>query len=77
MLADDIIVCIESREQVDESLGRLRYAEKEWKSAKAKQNVCVNESETAVTVEMQGADIVKVDDFKYLRSTIQSNRQRT
>lgn len=29
MLADDIIICIESREQVDESLGRLRYAENE------------------------------------------------
>lgn len=39
--------------------------------------MCVNESETGVTVEVQGADIVKVDDFTYLRSTIQSNRQCT
>lgn len=29
MLADDIIICIESMEQVEESLGRLRYAEEE------------------------------------------------
>lgn len=31
--------------------------------------MCVNKSETGGKVKMQGAEIVKVDEFKYLGST--------
>lgn len=39
------------------------------------QCMCVNKSETGGKVKMQGAEVVKVDEFKYLGSTIQSNGQ--
>ena len=35
--------------------------------------MCVNERQVNGTVKMQGEDVVKVDDFKYLGSTVQSN----
>lgn len=38
--------------------------------------MCVNERES-VNVKLQGAEIVKVDEFKYLESTIQSDGQGT
>lgn len=33
--------------------------------------------ETGVAMKLQGVEIVKVDEFKYLGSTIQSNGQLT
>lgn len=36
---------------------------------KVGRRMCVNERETSVTVELQGAEVVKVDKFKHLRST--------
>ena len=35
--------------------------------------MCVNERQVNVTVKMQGEEVVKVEDFKYLGSTVQSN----
>ena len=34
---------------------------------------CVNERQVKGTVKMQGEDVTKVEDFKYLGSTVQSN----
>lgn len=39
-------------------------------------SMCVNERETG-KVNMQGEEIVKVDQFKYLGSTMLSNKQHT
>ena len=35
--------------------------------------VCVNERQVNGTVKMQGEEVAKVEDFKYLGSTVQSN----
>ena len=38
--------------------------------------MCVNERQVNGTVEMQGEEVAKVEDFKYLGSTVQSNGER-
>ena len=37
--------------------------------------MCVNEREPSRTVRLQGAEIQKVEDFKYLGSTVQNNEE--
>ena len=40
-----------------------------------RKTVCVNERQVNGTVKMQGEEVAKVEDFKYLCSTVQSNGQ--
>ena len=63
MFADDIVICGESRQQLEANfLGRSKT-----------EYVCVNEKGDGGAVRLQGAEAVKVDAFKYLGSTVQSN----
>lgn len=39
--------------------------------------MCMNEGETDRKMSIQRVEVVKLDEFKYLVSTIQSNRQYT
>ncbi|KAK3518784.1 hypothetical protein QTP70_012732 [Hemibagrus guttatus] len=76
MFADDIVICSESREQVEESLERWRFAleRRGMKVSRSKtEYVCVNEREGSGTVRLQGEGVKKVQEFKYLGSTVQSN----
>lgn len=42
MFADNVLICSDSRGQVEESLKRWRlWREEEWKSVGARQNTCV------------------------------------
>ncbi|XP_051780741.1 uncharacterized protein LOC127527129 [Erpetoichthys calabaricus] len=76
MLADNIVICSDSREQVEETLERWRSA-LERRGMKVSRNkteyMCGNEREVSGMVRMQGIELVKVDEFKYLGSTVQSN----
>ncbi|KAK3573071.1 hypothetical protein QTP86_012282 [Hemibagrus guttatus] len=76
MFADDIVICNESREQVEENLERWRFALKR-RGMKISRNkteyMCVNEREGSGTVRLQGEEVKKVQEFKYLGSTVQSN----
>ncbi|KAG2462952.1 YSM6 protein, partial [Polypterus senegalus] len=76
MFADDIVICSDSREQVEETLERQRYA-LERRGMKVSRNkteyMCINEREVSGMVRMQGVELAKVDEFKYLESTVQSN----
>ncbi|KAK3569279.1 hypothetical protein QTP86_026572, partial [Hemibagrus guttatus] len=76
MFADDIVICSESREQVEENLERWRFAleRRGMKVSRSKtEYMCVNEREGSGTVRLQGEEVKKVREFKYLGSTVQSN----
>ncbi|KAK3526794.1 hypothetical protein QTP70_033565 [Hemibagrus guttatus] len=76
MFADDTVICRESREQVEESLERWRFAleRRGMKVSRSKtEYMCVNEREGSGTVRLQGEEVKKVQEFKYLGSTVQSN----
>ncbi|KAK2913101.1 hypothetical protein Q8A73_007214 [Channa argus] len=76
MFADDIVICSESREQVEENLEKWRSAleNRGMKLSRSKtEYMCVNERDPGGTVRLQGTEVKKVQDFKYLGSTVQSN----
>ncbi|KAK3523486.1 hypothetical protein QTP86_033978, partial [Hemibagrus guttatus] len=76
MFADDIVICSENREQVEENLERWRFAleRRGMKVSRGKtEYMCVNEREGSGTVRLQGEEVKKVQEFKYLGSTVQSN----
>ncbi|KAK3545988.1 hypothetical protein QTP70_018944 [Hemibagrus guttatus] len=76
MFADDIVICSESREQVEKNLERWRFAleRRGMKVSRSKtEYMCVNEREGSGTVRLQGEEVQKVQEFKYLGSTVQSN----
>ncbi|KAK3526951.1 hypothetical protein QTP86_005760 [Hemibagrus guttatus] len=76
MFADDIVICSESREQVEENLERWRFAleRRGMKFSHSKtEYMCVNEREGSGTVRLQGEEVKKVQELKYLGSTVQSN----
>ena len=78
MFADDIVICSESKEQVEETLESWRYAlERRGMKVNRRKTeyMCVNERQdnSSGTVKMQGEEVAKVEDFKYLGSTVQSN----
>ncbi|KAK3559717.1 hypothetical protein QTP86_017709 [Hemibagrus guttatus] len=76
MFADDIVICSESREQVEENLERWRFAleRRGMKVSRSKtEYMCVNERQGSGTVRLQGEEVKKVQEFKYLGSTVQSN----
>ncbi|KAK3564961.1 hypothetical protein QTP86_031259, partial [Hemibagrus guttatus] len=69
-------VVSESREQVEENLERWRFAleRRGMKVSRSKtEYMCVNEREGSGTVRLQGEEVKKVQEFKYLGSTVQSN----
>ncbi|KAK3524972.1 hypothetical protein QTP86_011798 [Hemibagrus guttatus] len=76
MFADDIVICSESREQVEENLERWRFAleRRGMKVSRSKtEYMCVNEWEGSGTVRLQGEEVKKLQELKYLGSTVQSN----
>ncbi|KAK3557178.1 hypothetical protein QTP70_024694 [Hemibagrus guttatus] len=76
MFADDIVICSENREQVEENLDRWRLAleGRGMKVSRSKtEYMCVNEREGSGTVRLQGKEVKKVQEFKYLGSTVHSN----
>ena len=76
VFADDIVICSESKERVEEKLVSWRYA-LERRGIKVHRRkteyMCVNERQVNGTVTMQGEEVAKVEDFKYLGSTVQNN----
>ncbi|KAK3565278.1 hypothetical protein QTP86_004283 [Hemibagrus guttatus] len=69
MFADDIVICSESREQVEENLERWRFAleRRGMKVSRSKtEYMCVNEREGSGTVRLQGEEVKKVQEFKHL-----------
>ncbi|KAK3541958.1 hypothetical protein QTP86_008148 [Hemibagrus guttatus] len=77
-MEEETSVRSESREQVEENLERWRFAleRRGMKVSCSKtEYMCVNEKEGSGTVRLQGEEVKKVQEFKYLGSTVQSNGQ--
>ena len=68
MFADDIVICSESREQVEGTLYRLRSA-----LGRKVMMERVNGREACGTVRLQGGEVKREHVFKCLGSTVQSN----
>ena len=63
---DDIVICSESKEQVEEKLESWRYALDRRGMKVNRRNpefMCVNERQDNGTMRMQGEEVAKVDDF--------------
>ena len=78
MFADNIVICSESKEQVEEKLESWRHAlERRGMKVNRRKTeyMCVNERQDngSSTVEMRGEEVANVEDFKYLGSTVQNN----
>ena len=74
--ADDIVICSESKGWLEQKLESWRYAlERRGMNVNRRKTeyMCVNERQVKGTVKMQGEEVSKVEDFKYLGSTVQSN----
>ena len=69
MFADAIVICSESKERVEEKLESWIYAlERRGMIVNMRKTeyMCVNERLVNGTVRMQGEEVAKVEDFKYL-----------
>ena len=78
MFPDDIVICSESKEQVEEKLESWIYAlERRGMTVNMIKTkyLCANKMQgnSSDTVKMQGEEVAKVEDFKYMGSTVQSN----
>ncbi|XP_047474040.1 uncharacterized protein LOC125028614 [Penaeus chinensis] len=70
--ANDILLCSESRGEVEDDLERWRHAmgRRGMKVSRRKpEYLCINEKEGDDRVRMQGEEIKKVNEFKCLGST--------
>ena len=67
MFEDDIVICSESKERVEEKLDSWIYAlERRGMKVNRRKTeyMCVNERQVKSTVKIQGEEVVKVEDFK-------------
>ena len=71
MFVDDIVICSESKEQVERSLERWRYAleRRGMKVCRSKtEYMCMNERSDDKMVLLQGVEVPKVKEFRHLGS---------
>ena len=76
LFADDIVICEETRQEVEQRLESWKYAleRKGMKVSRSKtEYFCVNGRNDNGTVKMEDTKVPRVKEFKYLRSTVQEN----
>ena len=76
LFADDIVICKETREEVELRLESWRYAleRKGMKVSRSKtEYLCVNGGNDKETVKMENTKVPRVREFKYLGSTVQKS----
>ena len=76
MFVNDIVICNVSKEQVGRSLQRWRYAlERRGMTVSRSmcECMCVNGRGDGETVLLQGVEVPKVKELRYLGSTVQCN----
>ena len=76
LFADDIVICEETREEVERRLESWRYAleRRGMKVSRSKTKyLCINGGNGNETVKMEDAKVPRVKEFKYLGSTVQKS----
>lgn len=75
MFADDIVLCSENRDEAEDQLERWREAleKRGMKVSRAKTEYLALNGRDEDRIRMQGTEVKKVSEFKYLGSTVQSN----
>ena len=76
LFTDDIVICKETREEVEQRLECCRYAleKRGIKVSRSKTEYrCVNGGNDKETVKMEDTKVPKVKEFKYLGSTMQES----
>ena len=76
LCADDIVICKETREEVEQRLESWKYAleRRGMKVSRSKTKyLCVNGGNDDETVKMDDTKVPRVKEFKYLGSTVQES----
>ena len=76
LFADDIVICEETREEVERRLKFCKYAleRRGMKVSKSKtEYLCINGGNDDETVKMEDTKVPRVKEFKYLGSTVQES----
>ena len=76
LFADDIVICEETREKVEQRLECWRYAleRRGMKVSRSKTEYhCANRGNDKEIVKMEDTKVPRVKEFKYLGSTMQEN----
>ena len=76
LFADDIVICEETREEVEQRLEIWRYALKirEMKISRSKiEYLCINGGNDDETVKMEDIKVPRINEYKYLGSTVQES----
>ena len=71
LIADDIVICKETREEVEK---RYALERREMKISRSKtEYLCINGGNDNKTVKMEDIKVPRVKEFKYLGSTVQES----
>ena len=76
LFADDIVICEETREEVEQRLESWKYAleRRGMKVSRSKtEYLCINGGNDDKTVKMEDTKVPRVKEFKYLGSTVQES----
>ena len=76
LFADDIVICEETRKEVEQKLESWRYAleRRGKKVCRSKtEYLSINGGNEYETVKMEDTKVPRVKEFKYLRSTVQES----
>ena len=76
LFADNIVICEEIREEVQQRLECWRYAleRRGMKVSRSKtEYLCINGKNDNETVKMENTKVLRLKKFKYLRSTVQES----
>ena len=76
LFANDIVICEETREEVEQRLESWKYAleRRGMKVSSSKtEYLCINGGNDDETVKMEDTEVPRVKKFKYLGSTVQEN----
>ena len=76
LFADDIVICKETRKEVERRLESWRYAleRRGMKVSRSKtEYLCINGGNDDETVKMEDTKVPRVKEFKYLGSTVQES----